>query len=177
MKRPSKDEYYMSIAREVSKRSTCLRRRFGAVIVSKGDRIISTGYNGAIRKAVECLTIGRCMRNELNIPHGERYELCKSFHAEQNAVLGAPPGDRKGATLYLYGETFDGKPMDANPCMMCRRMIVQGELEQVKAVRADGSIKVIDVEEFVTAEDNGENFPKEIRSTPEFKEYLRRSNR
>ena len=173
MERPDKDRYYMNIAREVSMRSTCLRRRFGAVIVTKSDRIISTGYNGAIRKAIECSKIGKCMRNELNIKHGERYELCKAFHAEQNAILGADPGERRGATLYLYGETYNGKLFDANPCMMCRRMIVQGELEKVKAMQSDRSIKTIEVQDFVYAEDRGENFPEEIRDSEEFREYAK----
>ncbi|MBN2422409.1 cytidine deaminase [Candidatus Woesearchaeota archaeon] len=172
-KRPSKDEYYIDIAREVSRRSTCLRRRYGAVIVSESDKIISTGYNGAIRKAIDCLEIGKCMRKELNINHGERYELCKAFHAEQNAILSANPMERKGATLYLYGENSNGKVEDANPCMMCRRMIVQGELKLVKALQADGSIKVLDVKDFVYAEDKGDNFPEEIIKTKEFKRYIK----
>ncbi len=170
--RPSKDEYYISIAREVAKRATCLRRRFGAVLVSKSDRIIATGYNGAIRKARDCLQIGRCMRDSLKIPPGERYELCKSFHAEQNAILAADPTERKDSVLYLYGEFFDGRLFDATPCMMCRRAIVQGEIVTVKALQADGTIKVIDVRDFVAAEDNGENFPPEIRAQPGFSDYL-----
>ncbi len=171
--RPSKDEYYMNIAQQVSQRSTCLRRRFGAVIVSKSDKIISTGYNGAIRKAIECMKIGTCMRNELNVKHGERYELCKAFHAEQNAILSADPHERRGATLYLYGETADGNIFNANPCMMCRRMIVQGELETVKARQSDSSIKVFSVQDFVHAEDRGENFPDEIRDSKAFQKYIK----
>ena len=170
--RPSKDEYYINIAREVSKRSTCMRRRFGAIIVSRSDSIISTGYNGAIRKARDCLEIGVCMRNELKIKPGERYELCKAFHAEQNAILAANPGDRKGATIFLYGETFDGKVFDAKPCMMCMRTIVQGELAVVKAMQSDGSILSMDVNTFIIHENDGENFPEEIRKTQEFKAYI-----
>ncbi|MFH0875405.1 MAG: deaminase [archaeon] len=174
-KRPSKDEYYLNIAAVVSKRATCLRRRFGAVIVSSSDKIIATGYNGAIRKAKDCLEIGKCMRNALGIPPGERYELCKAFHAEQNALLAANPNDRKGATLYLYGETYDGKVFDSEACMMCRRTIVQGEIETVKARQSDGSVKTWKVSEFVNAEDKGESFPKQIRESKEFQKYMKES--
>ena len=170
-KRPSKDEYYMSIAKEVCKRSTCLRRRFGAVIVTKSDKIIATGYNGAIRKAIDCLTIGQCMRDALKIPPGERYELCKAFHAEQNAVIAADPSERRGSTIYLYGELFNGEPIDATPCMMCRRTIVQGEIETVKACQRDGSQRIFKVIDFVIEEDKGENFPKEIKNSKDFISY------
>jgi dCMP deaminase len=169
--RPSKDDYYMDIARMVCKRSTCLRRRFGAVIVSKSDKIISTGYNGAIRKAMDCLEIGKCMRNELHIKPGERYELCKSFHAEQNALMSADPSERKGATLFLFGEYPDGRIFDASPCMMCRRAIVQGEIGSVKARQSDGSILVFEVSDIIESENRGENFPAEIRNSPAFHEY------
>ncbi|MBU0757214.1 MAG: cytidine deaminase [Nanoarchaeota archaeon] len=172
-KRPTKDDYYLNIAKEVSKRSTCLRRRFGAVIVSTSDKIISTGYNGAIRKAVDCLEIGTCMRDVLKIKPGERYELCKAFHAEQNAILGANPMERKGAVIYLYGETFDGKLFDSTPCMMCRRTIVQGELSKVKALQSDGTIKVYDVMDFVHSEDKGVSFPESVRKTEAFKDYIK----
>ena len=154
------------------RRSTCLRKRFGAVIVSKSDKIIATGYNGAIRKALDCLEIGKCMREELKIKSGERYELCKSFHAEQNAVLAADPTERRDGTLYLYGETFEGSPVDADPCMMCRRTIVQGELARVVAHHSDGIIKVTLVSDFVHEEDLGKNFPAEIRATQEFRQYM-----
>ena len=87
MKRPSKEEYYLNIAKEVAMRSTCMRSQFGAVIV-KDDQIISTGYNGAPRKAMDCYERGNCLRTELNIPSGHRYELCRSVHAEQNAKIG-----------------------------------------------------------------------------------------
>jgi dCMP deaminase len=174
MKRPTKDEYYMNIAKEVSKRSTCTRRRFGAVIVSKSDRIVSTGYNGAIRKALDCLEIGKCMRDELHIKPGERYELCKAFHAEQNAILGAGPTDRKDSVLYLYGEHFDGRVFDSEPCMMCRRAIVQGEISMVKAMQSDGTITVLDVKSFIDAEDHGKNFPREIVESKEFTEYQKK---
>ncbi len=170
--RPSKDEYYLNIAEQVCKRSTCLRRRFGAVIVTKSDKIISTGYNGAIRKARDCLEIGKCMRKILKISPGERYELCKAFHAEQNAILASDPSERRGATLYLYGEGYDGEVYNAGPCMMCRRTIVQGEIGVVKARQSDGSIKVFMVSDFVDDENNGDHFPVSIKESDEFRSYM-----
>jgi len=171
-KRPAKVEYYLDIAKEVSRRATCLRRRFGAIIVSMSDKIISTGYNGAIRKSKDCLEIGECLRQVLGIRPGERYELCKSFHAEQNAIMGADPTERRGGTLYLYGENADGSVFDAGPCMMCRRTIVQGEIAKVIARQSDGSIKEWVAQDFIEAEDKGLNFPEEMRKTKEFKKYL-----
>lgn len=170
--RPTKVDYYLDIAKQVCKRSTCLRRRFGAVIVTKGDKIIATGYNGAIRKAKDCLEIGVCMRQALKIPPGQRYELCKSFHAEQNAILAADPIERRGATIYLHGETVDGSPSYCEPCMMCKRTIVQGEIAKVIGRQPDGSIREWDVHEFIIEENLGKNFPKEIRDTKEFKDYM-----
>ncbi len=173
MNRPDKIEYYLGIAKQVCKRSTCMRRRFGAVIVTKSDKIISTGFNGAIRKAKDCLEMGKCMREVLKIPSGERYELCKAFHAEQNALLGADPTERRGATLYLYGEDAKtGEICYGVPCMMCKRMIVQGEIAKVIARQEDGSVKEFDINEFVMQENKGDNFPKEIKESEEFKGYM-----
>lgn len=121
--RPDKDTYYLDIAKAVSERSTCLRRRYGAVIV-KDDQIVATGYNGSPRGAVNCCDAGTCKREDLKIPHGERYELCESIHAEQNAIISAGR-DAIGATLYLYGyDAIEGCEIDAEPCMMCHRVIV-----------------------------------------------------
>lgn len=175
--RPTKVDYYLRIARQVCKRSTCLRRRFGAVIVSKSDKIIATGYNGAIRKAVECMAHGRCMREALNIPPGERYELCKAFHAEQNAILSAEPAERRGATLYLYGEDANGNICYGEPCMLCKRMIVQGEIERVVARQPDGSIKEFDASQFVVEENLGKNFPNEITNSSDFEEYIKETDK
>jgi len=175
-KRPSKVDYYLEIAKQVCQRSTCLRRKFGAVIVNQSDKIISTGYNGAVRKAKDCYEIGKCMREELKIPKGQRYELCKSVHAEQNAVFGTDPSERRGATLYLYGQMADGSPSYCEPCMMCKRTIVQAELSKVVARQEDGNIKEWDVKEFVIEENLGKNFPKEIQETKEFKGYMEKLN-
>lgn len=133
--RLSKMEYYLNIAADVAKRGTCLRRNFGAVIV-RNDEIISTGYTGAPRGSLNCCETGVCRRQELNIPSGERYELCRSVHAEQNAIISASRADMLGATLYLFGwEMKDGKfykPLDrAEPCLLCKRMIVNAGIIEV----------------------------------------------
>lgn len=119
--RPGKNKYYISIAKEVAQRSTCLRRKYGAVIV-KNDEIISTGYNGSPRGEDNCCDVGTCWRESHNIPHGEQYEKCVSVHAEQNAIISAARRDMLGGVLYLYGEE-NGKPIKAIPCTICKRMI------------------------------------------------------
>lgn len=121
--RISKHEYYLDIAKAVSERSTCLRRQYGAVLVNH-DEIIATGYNGSPRGEVNCNENGSCERAKRNIPHGERYELCKSVHAEQNAIISASRRDMLGATLYLFGfDAAEGKEIIAEPCEMCQRFI------------------------------------------------------
>jgi dCMP deaminase len=124
--RPSKDAYYLNIALMVATRSTCIRRKYGAVIV-KNDRIISTGYNGAARGEDNCCDIGECERQRLNIPQGERYELCRAVHAEANAIINGNPTDMIGATLYLNG-IFQENPQ---PCAMCQRMIANAQIARV----------------------------------------------
>lgn len=130
--RPSKNEYYLGIAEAVSKRSTCIRRRYGAVIV-KDDRIISTGYNGSERGAINCSDTQQCLRQQQGIKQGERYELCNSIHAEQNAILSANRDDLRGATLYLYGFDVeqDKEIEDARPCSICSKFIKQVGITRV----------------------------------------------
>ena len=129
--RESKDEYYLHIAEAVLRRSTCLRRKYGAVIV-KDDEIISTGYNGAPRGDVNCCDLGYCFRLQENIPHGERYEACRSVHAEANAIISAPRRDMIGSTLYLAGIEADGNPIaDIAPCSMCQRLILNAGIKHV----------------------------------------------
>jgi dCMP deaminase len=120
--RISKDEYYMALAKTVSLRSTCTRRQYGSIIVSTGDHILSTGYNGAARNEPHCLNLG-CERERLNIPKGERYELCVSVHAEANAIIQAARGGASinGATLYVNG----------TPCKMCWRLIKNAGIKEV----------------------------------------------
>ena len=104
--RTSKQNYYLDIADAVLERSTCLRRKYGAIIV-RNDEIISTGYNGAPRGRRNCSDIGTCTRETLRIPSGERYELCRSVHAEANAIISAARQDMIGASLYLVGRRRD----------------------------------------------------------------------
>lgn len=146
-KRPSWDEYFIEIAKVVSSRSTCLRRRYGAVIV-KDNVIISTGYNGAPRGSVNCVDRGICRRRELNVPAGERYELCEAVHAEQNAVINGSPERMKGATIYIAGFEEDNSFADGKPCLLCSRMIKNAMIREVIYLRKDGSIvKVGDMRE------------------------------
>lgn len=135
MPRISKDEYYRNIALAVAKRSTCLRRQYGAVIV-KGDNIIATGYNGSARGEPNCCDVGECWRQAHNIPHGEQYEKCVAVHAEDNAISQAGR-EAIGATLYLAG-LENGKPIKAEPCMMCERKIKNARIKEV-VVDADRS--------------------------------------
>ena len=137
MGRVSKENYYLDIAETVSERSTCLRRRFGAIIV-KNDIIIATGYNGAPRGRKNCSDIGGCMREKLNLPRGERYEMCRSVHAEANAIIAAERDRMIGSTLYMC--CTDPKTGEVMPntcsCMMCKRMVINAGIERV-IVRED----------------------------------------
>lgn len=123
MERISKDRYYLNIAEQVARRSTCLRRRYGAVIVNH-DEIVSTGYNGAPRGETNCIDRQFCKREQMNIPKGERYELCVSVHAEANAIISAARRDMIGGTIYITGLENDGSYANPAPCIMCRRLIV-----------------------------------------------------
>jgi len=131
MKRISKQNYYLSIAAEVAKRSTCLRRQYGAVIV-KHDEIVATGYNGAPRGDDNCCDLGKCWREENNIPHGEQYEKCVAVHAECNAIISASRNEMLGAILYLAGfEGLDNPIINPVPCMICNRLIKNAGIETV----------------------------------------------
>ena len=132
MIRPNKDNYYLDVAETVLKRSTCLRRNFGAVIV-KNDQIISCGYTGAPRGRKNCNEIGECRRKKLNIPRGERYELCRSVHAEANAIIQASREKMLNSTLYLVGKEFDTGEyvMNTAPCAMCKRLIINAGIRRV----------------------------------------------
>lgn len=146
MSRISKQEYYLTLAADAAKRSTCLRRQYGAVIV-KHDEIIATGYNGAPRGEANCCDLGFCEREARKIPHGERYELCKSVHAEANAIISASRQEMIGATIYLAGWE-DGKRMeDPQPCEMCRRLIKNAGLIFYKVDKVDRVTAKEDVHE------------------------------
>ena len=140
--RPDWDNYFIEIAKVVSSRSTCLRRKYGAVIV-KDRVIVSTGYNGSPRGMVNCIDTGKCTRKELNIPSGERYELCEAVHAEQNAIINGSPERMKEATIYIAGVDEDGNLADGTPCKLCSRMIRNAQITEVVYLRNDGSIERI----------------------------------
>lgn len=147
-KRISKDEYYLGIAEAVLKRSTCLRRNYGAVLV-KNDEIVSTGYNGSPRGEENCCDTGYCEREAQNVPKGERYELCVAIHAEDNAITSAGRDKAIGSTLYIVGREH-GKDEYANPCpcMMCRRKIVNAGIKRVVGLfkNDDGTTEIRDID-------------------------------
>ncbi len=137
--RTSKASYYLNIAEAVLARSTCLRRKYGAVIV-RDDEIISTGYNGSPRGAENCIDLGYCYRKQMQVAHGEKQELCRAVHAEANAIISAARRDMIGATLYLAGREADGRPVvDAAPCAMCYRLIINAGISTIVTRNADGS--------------------------------------
>ena len=146
--RQDKINYYLDIAETVSARGTCLRRNYGAIIVNN-DEIISTGYVGAPRSRQNCCDMGKCVRTELNIPRGERYEVCRSVHAEANAIISAGRREMLGATMYLVGkEVSDGSYIkNANSCSMCKRMIINAGIAKVVIRDTATEYRVIDVEE------------------------------
>lgn len=129
MERLNWKEYFMNIAVAVGKRSTCLRRQYGAVIV-KDNTIVATGYNGSPRGYKNCCDVGVCERERLNIPKGERYELCQAVHAEQNAIVNCNPADLVGATIYIVGFNSDGSYASGKPCMLCERMLVNARISK-----------------------------------------------
>ena len=155
MHRVSKINYYLDIAQTVSERSTCLRRRFGAIIV-KNDVIISTGYNGAPRGRRNCTDIGSCTRDQMNIPRGERYEMCRSVHAEANAIIAAARDQMLGATLYMCcTDPSDGKVIgDVCSCMMCKRMIINAGIDRVIIRETADKYTVYDVSEWIHTDDS-----------------------
>lgn len=142
--RPDWDNYFIEIAKVVSSRSTCLRRKYGAVIV-KDHVIISTGYNGAPRGIENCIDLNKCIRQEQNIPSGERYELCEAVHAEQNAVINAPPERMKGAVIYIAGFEEDKGFASGKPCKLCERMIRNSQIAEVVYLKNDGNLEKVSI--------------------------------
>ena len=155
MERVSKHNYYLDIAQTVAERGTCLRRQFGAIIV-KDDVIVSTGYNGAPRGRKNCNDLGSCIRDKLNIPRGERYELCRSVHAEANAIIAAARERMLGATLYMAcvdpksGELFSG----TSSCMMCKRQIINAGISTVIVRDTKDEYRIINVEDWIENDDS-----------------------
>ena len=137
--RPDWDNYFIEIAKVVSLRSTCLRRRYGALIV-KDRVIVSTGYNGSPRGMANCIDTGKCTRKELNIPSGERYELCEAVHAEQNAIINGSPERMKDATIYIAGFEENGDFADGAPCKLCNRIIRNAQIKEVVYLGNGGNI-------------------------------------
>ena len=154
MERIDKTNYYLDIAQTVLERSTCRRRHYGAIIV-RNDEIIATGYNGAPRGRINCDELGYCVREQLAIPSGERYELCRSVHAEANAIISASRRDMVGGTLYLVGkDARTGEILsDATSCSMCRRQVINAGLARVVIRKTPTEFEVVDVADWVATDD------------------------
>ena len=155
MQRIDKENYYLDIAQTVLERSTCLRRWYGAIIV-RNDEIVATGYNGAPRGRANCCELGYCVREQMQVPRGERYELCRSVHAEANAIISASRNGCIGGTLYLVGrDAATGKLLpDATSCSMCRRTIINAGLERVVIRRTETEYTVVPVQEWIDHDDS-----------------------
>lgn len=150
MARRDKINYYLDLAEVVSQRGTCIRRHYGAVIV-KNDEVISTGYVGAPRGRKNCSDLGVCIREKLQIPRGERYELCRSVHAEMNAIISAPRDKMIGATLFLVGVNAKDGSYVANGmcCSMCKRMVINSGIEKVYIRDDKDSYRIINVSDWI----------------------------
>ena len=155
MDRISKENYYLDIAETVLERATCLRRVYGAIIV-KNDEIISTGYNGAPRGRRNCTDLGFCNRENLHIPSGERYELCRSVHAEMNAIISAARRDTLGSTMYLAGrQAATGELLQhATSCTMCRRLIINAGIDRMVIRTGEMDYDVVKVQEWIDEDDS-----------------------
>ena len=148
--RPSKDEYYLNISKEIGSRSTCFRHHMGAVVL-KDDQIVATGYIGAPRKTKDCLERGECLRDKLKIPHGTRYEICRSVHAEQNAIINAARAGVSllGGDMYMHSiNPKTGLKNDALPCFFCKRMIINSGIKRVVSMGKDGVVQIFLVEDW-----------------------------
>lgn len=155
MERVSKINYYLDIAETVSERSTCLRKRYGAIIV-KNDVIVSTGYNGAPRGRKNCSDIGSCMRDTLKIPRGERYELCRSIHAEANAIIAAAREQMIGSDLYMAcTDPSDGSIVpNTCSCMMCKRQVINAGIERVIVREDKENYTIYNVQDWIENDDS-----------------------
>lgn len=153
--RTDKENYYLDIADTVLQRSTCLRRKYGAIIV-RNDEIISTGYNGAPRGRRNCTDMNFCMRDELKIPSGERYELCRSVHAEANAIISASRRDMLGATLYLVGRDAKTNELLSNTtsCAMCKRQVINAGIDHIVIRNSPTEFTVVPISEWIESDDS-----------------------
>ena len=154
MERRDKTNYNLDLAQVISQRGTCLRRKFGAVIV-KNDEVISTGYVGAPRGRRNCSDLGYCIREKLAIPRGERYELCRSVHAEANAIISASRHPMLGADMYLAGVENDGSyVLNACCCSMCKRMVINAGIARV-IIRDDAqNYRIIEVQSWIDEDES-----------------------
>jgi dCMP deaminase len=155
MERRDKINYYLDLAEVVSQRCTCLRKHYGAVIV-KNDEVISTGYVGSPRGRKNCTDIGECVREKLNVPRGERYELCRSVHAEANAIISASRDKMIASTIYLVG--FDmiagGYVENACCCSMCKRLVINSGIERVIIRDTKEDYRIVNVEDWITDDES-----------------------
>jgi len=153
--RIDKINYYLNIAEECLRRGTCLRRNFGAVIV-KNDQIVSTGYTGSPRGTPNCCDIGWCIREEMKVPRGTQYELCRSVHAEMNAIIHASRNDMLGSVLYLCGVEKDSGHYieNAMPCKLCVKMIINAGIERVVVRKTKTEYEVYEVRDWVVEDDS-----------------------
>ncbi len=152
--RIDKTNYYLDLAQTVLERGTCLRRNYGAVIV-KNDEVISTGYAGAPRGRANCINLNKCLREELNISSGQRYELCRSVHAEQNAIISAARRDMIGSTLYLVGREYKTNKyvMNTTPCELCKRFIINAGIEKIIIRDTKDKYRIINVNDYIKNDD------------------------
>ncbi|MBQ2707771.1 MAG: cytidine deaminase [Clostridia bacterium] len=155
MARRDKINYYLDIAQTVAERCTCIRRNFGAIIV-KNDEVISTGYVGAPRGRANCSDLGYCTREKLQIPRGERYELCRSVHAEANAIISAPRSEMLGADLYMACIDYQTGELvpDTSSCAMCKRLIINAGIARVIIRDTRDEYRIIPVQDWI---DNDES--------------------
>ena len=155
MERRDKINYYLDIAEQVSKRGTCLRRLYGAVIV-KADEVIATGYVGSPRGRKNCSDLGYCIREQRNIARGERYELCRSVHAEANAIISASRKDMLGSSMYLVGtDVKTGKYVEnASSCAMCKRMLINAGVESIYIRDDKDNYRKVDINEWIENDDS-----------------------
>ncbi len=149
-KRPSKDEYYLGIAKQVAERATCFRNKGGAIIV-RDDQIIATGYIGAPRKTKSCLERGECLRDKLEIPHGRYYEICRSVHAEQNCIINAARAGVSllGGDMFIYHRDRKGKEMDSFPCYICKKIMINSGLKRIVCSTKEKGIKIFNTEDWI----------------------------
>lgn len=155
MQRIDKHNYYLDIAETVMERSTCLRRTFGAIIV-KNDEIISTGYNGAPRGRENCTDLNFCMREKLQIPRGQRYEMCRSVHAEANAIISASRKDMIDSVIYLVGRNCEtGNYVEnTSSCSMCKRHVINAGIKTVVIRDTKEKYRIISVDEWIFNDDS-----------------------